>query len=130
MSKEPGKIKVLVVDDEPNIIISLDFLIRKAGYELFIARNGVEALETVRAYLPDIVLLDIMMPDVDGLEVCRIIKSDPELQHIHIVFLSAKSKTDDIKQGLALGADDYVTKPFSTKALMEKVKIIADKLSA
>lgn len=130
MSKEPGKIKVLVVDDEPNIIISLDFLIRKAGYELFIARNGVEALETVRAYLPDIVLLDIMMPDVDGLEVCRIIKSDPELQHIHIVFLSAKSKTDDIKQGLALGADDYVTKPFSTKALMEKVKIIADKLNA
>lgn len=122
------KIKVLVVDDEPNIIISLDFLIRKAGYELFIARNGTEALEQVRANFPDIVLLDIMMPDVDGLEVCRIIKSDPALQHIRIVFLSAKSKTEDIKQGLELGADDYITKPFSTKALMEKVKILADKI--
>lgn len=128
MSRQPADIKVLIVDDEPNIILSLDFLIRKAGYTLFIARNGTEALETVRTHLPDIVLLDIMMPDVDGLEVCRIIKSDPALQHIRIVFLSAKSKTEDIKQGLALGAEDYVTKPFSTKMLVEKIKTLADKI--
>jgi DNA-binding response OmpR family regulator len=125
---ENSKIKVLVVDDEPNIILSLDFLIRKAGYELYIARNGQEALQTAQEHKPQIIVLDIMMPDIDGFEVCRRIKANPETSEAKIIFLSAKSKMDDVKKGLDLGADDYITKPFSTKHLMEKIKEIAEKI--
>lgn len=119
-------IKVLIVDDEPAIILSLDFLIRKAGYHLYIARNGQEALDIVAAEKPHIVVLDIMMPDVDGYEVCRRIKQDPATTDTRIIFLSAKSKVEDIERGLALGADFYITKPFSNKYLMEKIRHLAE----
>ncbi|MGY6561332.1 MAG: response regulator [Luteibaculaceae bacterium] len=115
------KKKILIVDDEPNIILSLDFLMRKNKYQVFIARNGKEALEIARQQLPDVMLLDIMMPEVDGFEVCETLKNDEKTKHIKIIFLSAKSAEVDIEQGLKLGASDYVTKPFSTKALVEKV---------
>ncbi len=123
-----SKIKVLVVDDEPNIILSLDFLIRKAGYELYIARNGQEALHTAQEHKPQIIVLDIMMPDIDGFEVCKRIKANPDTSEARIIFLSAKSKIEDVKKGMELGADDYITKPFSTKHLMEKIKEIAEKI--
>ena len=114
--------KVLVVDDEPNIIMSLDFLIRKEGYQLFIARNGTEALEIAYAEKPDLVVLDIMMPDIDGYEVCQRIKSDQNLKHTKVIFLSAKSRESDIQKGLSQGGDLYVTKPFSTRNLMKEIK--------
>ncbi|GCD77571.1 hypothetical protein JCM31826_10530 [Thermaurantimonas aggregans] len=119
-------IKILIVDDEPAIIMSLDFLIRKAGYQLFIARNGQEALDIAASEHPHIAVLDIMMPDVDGFEVCRRIKAQPDTSDVRIIFLSAKSKQEDVERGLAMGADFYITKPFSNKHLMEKIKLLAD----
>tara|TARA_B100000780_G_scaffold215504_1_gene154883 strand:+ start:1535 stop:1924 length:390 start_codon:yes stop_codon:yes gene_type:complete len=122
MTEESKKPKVLIVDDEPNIIMSLDFLIRKEGYELFIARNGSEAMETLRDVYPDLVILDIMMPDIDGYKVCKFIKQSLTHSHTKVVFLSAKSKAEDIQKGLDLGADLYITKPFSTRHLMKEIK--------
>ncbi len=114
--------KVLIVDDEPNILMSLDFLMRKEGYEVFVARNGTEALESIQNHLPDVVLLDIMMPDVDGYEICRFIKSNPETENSKVIFISAKSKESDIKKGYEIGADFYITKPFTNKQIVNKVK--------
>lgn len=116
------KPKILVVDDEPNILMSLEFLMRKSGYEVFIARNGAEALQLVNEQLPDVLVLDIMMPEVDGYEVCQHIKSSEALRHIRVIFLSAKGKEADIEKGYALGADLYLTKPFSTRELMQRIK--------
>jgi DNA-binding response OmpR family regulator len=123
------KKNVLIVDDEPNIIMSLDFLIRKAGYGLFIARNGAEAMDTLEKEVPDLVILDIMLPDIDGYEVCKHIKSSPKHEHTKVVFLSAKSKQSDIDKGLNMGADLYVTKPFSTRHLMKEVETLLSKES-
>lgn len=117
-----SKQKVLIVDDEPAILMSLEFLVKKAGFEVFIARNGTEALEIVARELPHVVVLDIMMPDVDGYEVCERIKQNKKTAHAKIIFLSAKSKESDIEKGLFLGADFYITKPFSTRVLTEKIK--------
>ena len=116
--------KVLIVDDEPNIVMSLDFLMRKAKYEVFIARNGSEALELATQQQPDLMLLDIMMPDIDGYEVCQRVKQSEETKHCHVVFISAKSKEADIQKGLEMGASMYVTKPFSTRDLMKKIKAL------
>ena len=113
--------KVLVVDDEPNILMSLEFLMRKSGYEVFIARNGAEALQLVHEQRPNVLVLDIMMPEVDGYEVCQHIKAHPELRHIRVIFLSAKSKEADIEKGYAAGADLYLTKPFSTRNLVKRI---------
>ena len=113
--------KVLIVDDEPIILMSLEFLLKKSGYKVFIARDGREALDIVEKELPDIILLDVMMPEVDGYEVCQKIKNDKETAHIKIVFLSAKTKQEDIDKGYELGADLYITKPFSTRNLITKV---------
>ncbi len=112
--------KVLIVDDEPNIIMSLEFLIKKSGYQTFIARDGSEALAIVDKEIPDVVILDIMMPKVDGYEVCEYIKKHKKLTS-KVVFLSAKGKESDIEKGYAAGADFYMTKPFSTKKLVSKV---------
>jgi DNA-binding response OmpR family regulator len=120
MQNEQKK-RVMIVDDEPNIIMSLDFLIKKAGYELFIARNGTEAMELLKNETPDLIILDIMMPDIDGYEVCQFVKSSEAHQHVKVIFLSAKSKPADIEKGLSMGADKYVTKPFSTRHLMKEV---------
>ena len=114
--------KILVVDDDPYILMSLEFLMKKEGFDVSVARNGTEALETINRDLPSLVLLDIMMPDVDGYAICSQVKKSDKLKHIKIVFLSAKSKESDIQKGYDMGASLYVTKPFSTRDLMKKVK--------
>jgi two-component system alkaline phosphatase synthesis response regulator PhoP len=113
---------ILIVDDEPNIVMSLEFLMRKNGYAVSIARNGTEALEAVDRAPLDIVLLDIMMPDVDGYQVCRHIKARPDRAGTKIIFLSAKTKDVDVQKGYEAGADLYIPKPFSTRQLMSKVR--------
>lgn len=115
---------VLVVDDDPYILMSLEFLMKKSGYNVLVARNGTEALEHIEHHKPDLVLLDIMMPDVDGYQICEQVKSTPRLAHIKIVFLSAKTKEEDIQKGLDLGAEMYIKKPFSTKDLVRKIEDI------
>ncbi len=114
--------KILVVDDDPYILMSLEFLMKKDGYEVKVARNGTEALELINIEMPSLVLLDIMMPDVDGYAICKYIKETKRLKDIKVVFLSAKSKESDIQKGYDLGASLYITKPFSTRELMKQVK--------
>ncbi|OEK07173.1 response regulator transcription factor [Roseivirga misakiensis] len=116
--------KVLIVDDEPNILISLEFLLRKSNYEVFVARDGAEAIEILQLQKPDFTILDVMMPNVDGYEVCQFIKNSPAFKHIKVVFLSAKSKEEDIQKGYDLGADLYLTKPFSTRTLVKQIEAI------
>lgn len=112
--------KILIVDDEPNILLSLEFLFKKEGYQVFIARDGEEAMGIIEERVPELVILDIMMPKVDGYEVCRHLKKHH--RDVKVVFLTAKSKHQDIQKGMDLGADLYLTKPFSTKELVNKVK--------
>jgi DNA-binding response OmpR family regulator len=114
--------KILVVDDDPYILMSLEFLMKKNGYDVMVARNGTEAQELVEKQVPHLVLLDIMMPDVDGYEICRYIKKTPHLKDVKVVFMSAKTKEADIKKGYDLGAALYVTKPFSTRELVKQIK--------
>jgi DNA-binding response OmpR family regulator len=114
--------KVLVVDDDPYILMSLEFLMKKNGYEVMVARNGTEALDIVGKQLPHVVLLDIMMPDVDGYEICKHIKKSAKLKHTKVVFMSAKTKEADVQKGYDLGASLYITKPFSTRELVKQVK--------
>ena len=114
--------KILVVDDDPYILLSLEFLMKKNGFDVMVARNGTEALEIVEKQVPDIVLLDIMMPDVDGYAICKHIKSSKKLKEAKVVFMSAKSKETDIQKGYDLGASLYVTKPFSTRHLLKQVQ--------
>jgi DNA-binding response OmpR family regulator len=113
---------ILVVDDEPNIVLSLEFLMSKEGYVVRTARDGEEALEAIRESPPDLILLDVMMPRLDGFEVCQTIRANPAWKDMRIVMLTAKGREVDQEKGLALGADDYITKPFSTRGLMEKVR--------
>ncbi|MBJ6145412.1 response regulator transcription factor [Hymenobacter sp. BT559] len=113
---------ILIVDDEPNIVMSLEFLMRKNGYQVGIARNGSEALAAVAQTPYDLVLLDVMMPDVDGYQVCRTIRENASRAATKVIFLSAKSQPTDVQQGYAAGADLYIPKPFSTRQLMEKVR--------
>ncbi|MEN9969714.1 MAG: hypothetical protein RIR94_1921 [Bacteroidota bacterium] len=114
--------KILIVDDDPNILLSLDYLMRKNGFHVFVARNGAEALELIETEIPELVLLDIMMPDVDGYEICKEVQSKEWSKHIKIIFLSAKSKEADIQKGIELGAVAYITKPFSSKQLLAEVQ--------
>ena len=118
-------IKVLIVDDEPNILLSLEFLMKKEGFHVFIARDGEEAFDIINKEKPNIVLLDIMMPKVDGYEVCKYIKKSPTLDGTRVVFLSAKNKEIEIEKGYEYGADLYIPKPFSTRDLVRKVNSIA-----
>lgn len=120
-----SNVKVLIVDDEPNILMSLEFLMKKEGYRVFIARDGEEAFDIIKSEVPDVVLLDIMMPKVDGYQVCQFIKSTSEYAHAKVIFMSAKSKEADMKKGLELGADMYIFKPFSTRDLLNKVNTMA-----
>ena len=116
--------KVLIVDDEPNIITSLEYLMKKCGYDVTIARNGDEALALIESFLPDVVLLDVMMPRKSGYEVCQQIRERPDWQHIKVVMLSAKGREAEVNKGLSLGADTYVTKPFSNQELIAKVEAL------
>ncbi|MCU0373988.1 MAG: response regulator [Chitinophagaceae bacterium] len=121
---------VLVVDDDPYILMSLEFLMRKNGFEVLVARNGTEAMDMLAARKPHLVVLDVMMPDVDGYEICRHIRNTGELAHTHVVFLSAKSSEADVQKGLLMGAARYITKPFSTRHLVKEVKQLLEEASA
>jgi DNA-binding response OmpR family regulator len=114
--------KILIVDDEPNIVISLEFLMKKEGFEVAIAGDGEEALAKVASFAPDLVLLDVMMPKKSGFEVCEALRADPARAELRIVMLTAKGRDTEVAKGIALGANAYVTKPFSTKELVAKVK--------
>ncbi|WP_291723822.1 response regulator transcription factor [Bernardetia sp.] len=113
--------RILIADDEPNILLSLDFLMRKNGYEVFIARDGKEAVDIIQDKKPQAVILDIMMPEMDGYEVCQFIRKDEDLKHIKVIFLTAKTQPADIAKGLTM-ADSYITKPFSTKDIVKEVE--------
>ncbi len=114
--------RILIVDDEPNIVISLEFLMKKEGFEVAVAGNGDEALAKVASFNPDLLLLDVMMPQKSGFEVCEALRGDPARAALKIVMLTAKGRDTEVAKGLALGADAYITKPFSTKDLVLKVK--------
>ena len=118
--------KVLVVDDEVNIVISLEFLLKQAGYHLQVARDGAEALKKVAEFGPDLVLLDVMMPKVNGFEVCQRIRENEAWDNIKIVMLTAKGREVEMTKGLDLGANAYVIKPFSTKALMSQIRALLE----
>ena len=113
--------KILIADDEPNIVAALEFLLQRGGYEVLTAHDGDEALRLVEARTPDLVLLDVMMPQKSGYEVCQRIRERPQWRHIKVVMLSAKGRDAEVIKGLSMGADLYVTKPFSTRELMTKI---------
>jgi len=113
---------VLVADDEPSIVMSLEFLLKKAGYRVTVARTGGEVLRVMEADLPDLVLLDAMMPERDGYDVCQTIRANPSWQKLPVIMLTAKSREVERQKGMALGATDYVTKPFSTRDLVDLVR--------
>ena len=115
---------ILIVDDEPNIVMSLEFLMRKNGYQVGIARNGTEALAAIAGTPYDLVLLDVMMPDVDGYQVCQQLRQHPGQARTKVIFLSAKSRAADVRKGYDAGADLYIAKPFSTRQLMEQVRAL------
>lgn len=117
---------VLVVDDEPNIMLSLQYLMKQAGYQVRLARDGEEALAAVAASPPDLVLLDINIPKRNGYEVCQAIRADERFKSVRILMLTAKGREVEIEKGLALGADGYETKPFSTRALAARVKALLE----
>jgi DNA-binding response OmpR family regulator len=114
--------RVLIVDDEPNIVAALEFLLHKNGYAVKVAANGEEALAQLDAFKPDLVLLDVMMPKVSGYEVCERMRSQPQWHDIKIVILSAKGREVEVSKGLSLGADLYVTKPFSSSELVSAIE--------
>jgi DNA-binding response OmpR family regulator len=114
--------KILVVDDEPNIVLSLEFLMKQAGFQVRTASDGEAALAAITAEPPDLVLLDVMMPRKNGYEVCQAIRANPEWANLRIIMLTAKGREVEREKGLALGADDYITKPFSTQEVVERVR--------
>ena len=113
---------VLVVDDEPNIALSLEYLMKGQGFEVRVARDGEAALEALRERMPDVMLLDVMMPKRDGYEVCQTVRANPEWNGLRIIMRTARGRAIEQEKGLALGADDYITKPFSTREVVERVR--------
>jgi DNA-binding response OmpR family regulator len=113
---------VLIVDDEPNILLSLQFLMKKSGYDVRTARDGEEALAEISRAPPDLVLLDVMMPKIDGFSMCERIRANPEWRDMRIIMLTARGRDVERDRGLALGADDYITKPFSTQDAIARVE--------
>jgi DNA-binding response OmpR family regulator len=119
--------KILVVDDEPNIVLSLEFLMKQAGFQVRTASDGEAALVAVAADPPDLMLLDVMMPRKNGYEVCQAVRANPDWKAVRIIMLTAKGREVEREKGLALGADDYITKPFSTQEVVERVReLLAD----
>ena len=113
---------VLVVDDEASIVLSLEFLMKQAGYRVRVANDGEAALAAIAEDPPDLILLDAMMPKRDGFDVCQTVRADPNLSNVRIIMLTAKGRDVERDKGLALGADDYITKPFSTREVVDRVK--------
>ncbi len=127
MTKIATMSKILIVEDDPDIRELLRFNLEKAGYTLFLAEDGEQALELARKHTPDIILLDLMLPGVDGLEVCRTLKKDPELQRLPIIMVTAKGEELDRVVGLELGADDYVVKPFSLREVVLRIRKLLER---
>ena len=118
--------KVLIADDEPSIVTAVEFLLRREGYEVCIARDGAEALALIESARPDLVVLDVMMPQKSGYEICRSIRERDEWRGIKVIMLSAKGRDAEVSKGMTMGADIYVTKPFSTRDLMSRVKALLE----
>ena len=116
--------KILIVDDEPHVLCSLGFVLKRAGYEVLHARTGTEALAVIDQQRPALVFLDVMLPGADGHEVCRRVRADPELAGTHVIMLTAKGQPADRQRALAAGADDYMTKPFSPSRALERVHTV------
>ena len=121
--------EILIVDDEPGIVVAVQFLMQRQGYNVLVAKDGHDALDMIYKYQPDLVLLDIMLPGIDGYEVCEIVRLNPKLRDVKIIFLTAKGREVEIAKGLALGADAYITKPFSNAELVAKVKMVLDNIN-
>jgi DNA-binding response OmpR family regulator len=116
--------KIVIVDDEPNIVMTLEYTFKKNDFEVYIARDGSEALDILKTVVPDVIMLDVMMPKVDGYQTLKLIKENDKLKNTKVVFLTAKNKASDIEKGLKLGADKYLTKPFSVKKIVSEIKAL------
>lgn len=114
--------RILIADDEPNIVISLEFLMKREGFDVQVAMDGEAALQAIAAQLPDLILLDVMLPKLNGFEVCQQIRAHPQWQSLKVLMLTAKGRDTEVSKGLALGANAYMTKPFSTRDLVEQVR--------
>src|SRR3972149_402529 len=120
------KKKILIADDNENIRDALTYLLEDEGYALSMAKDGSDALKKVREFHPDILFLDIMMPEMNGYEVCRVIKNDPKLKNIYVIMLTAKGQVAEQERGKEVGADEYIVKPFSPMEILSKIKNILD----
>ena len=118
--------KILIADDEPNILISLEYLMKREGYQVTVAHDGQEAIDAIARDKPRLLLLDVMMPKKTGFDVCQALRADEANRDIRILLLTAKGRETDVAKGLALGADGYMTKPFSTRELVQKVRDLLD----
>ncbi len=116
------KKKILIVDDEPNIVVPLEFLMKQNNYDVQSAETGEKALDLIATWKPDLILLDIMLPGMDGYEVCQKIRQEKEYNNTRIIFLSAMARSIDIAKGMGLAADDYITKPFATDYVVKTIK--------
>lgn len=125
MNKSATTKKILIAEDEPNIVISLEFLLKEAGYDVAIARDGAQALSLAGALQPDLIVLDVMLPALNGFDVCRRIRGSREGKDTKVLMLTARGRDSEVARGLAAGADAYMTKPFATREL---VKVVADLL--
>ena len=114
----------LIVEDEENILLSLEFLLTQEGYAVTTAGDGAAALQAARKQPPDLVLLDVMLPLIDGFEVCRQMRADPALRNTRIIMVTARGRETEVDRGMALGADAYLTKPFSTRELVERIRAL------
>jgi DNA-binding response OmpR family regulator len=121
------KKKILIADDNENIRDALTYLLEDEGYKLWLAKDGADTLKKVREVRPDILFLDIMMPEINGYDVCRIIKNDPELKNTYVIMLTAKGQVAEQERGKEVGADEYIVKPFSPMEILTKVKTILSK---
>jgi DNA-binding response OmpR family regulator len=121
------KPRILVVDDEPEAVELVEFNLRQAGFDVMSAADGTQALKKARAHLPTLIVLDLMLPEMDGLEVCKMLRRDPAASAIPIIMLTARAAEVDRVLGLELGADDYVTKPFSPRELVLRIKKVLDR---
>lgn len=121
-SSKEKPVKIAVVDDDPSMVRVLRIMLTSSGYEVVEAMSGTKGFLIVKRELPDLVLLDIMMPDVDGFEVCRRLKLDPDTENIPVIFVSAKTGSEHIEMGLSLGAEGYITKPFELQDILDKIE--------
>lgn len=119
--------KIVIADDEPNLVIPLEYMFKREGFEVSVARDGQEALDAIARVRPHLVLLDVMMPRKSGFDVCQVLRADEANRDIRILLLTAKGRDDDVAKGLALGADAYMTKPFSPKELVLKVRELLER---